>query len=1272
MEFVLRLDGIEYEVRARGLGPDSTLRQLLADVVEVDGRAVAVGGVVHSADVALREVPLRVGTAVDVGPASDREPGVEPAAPVVFNRPPRSEFPIELPPLDAPAARPDAPSPVRFGWGALVVPLVLGLVMALLFHPRMALFALFSPAMLIANWVEDRRKLRRDRRATSAHLADELAGFERRLIARVDAEARLQARAVPVPRTLLRRVHRVDPRLWERRRHHDDAMVLGLGTACRTWDPVLAAPGAEPAAEVEPMITRLAVLHDVPVRVELRAGTVLGIVGDRARCLGSVRSLVMQAAVLHGPADVEMTFITDRPDVWDWAKWLPHVLADQSNGQRRLAGTVDEAAAVAASIGRTSEPATEAPTRLLIVDLVEASDSMRSVANGALAATARGPGGAIAIAPSVTALPSMCTDIVTIAPDGTARLSSPAIGREVSAITPWHCAAGEARMAARRLAGMVDPEVTRPSATLPEQVGLLELLGLEAPTANAVLARWAASGHGLLQAVVGMAVDGPLVVDLDVDGPHALVAGTTGSGKSELLRTLVASLAVQAGPDEVTFVLVDYKGGSAFDGCAGLPHTVGLVTDLDGHLAQRALTCLEAELRHRERRLRRSGAADVRAFRAMDHDEPLPRLVVVIDEFAALAKELPEFMSSLVDIAQRGRSLGVHLILATQRPHGVINDHIRANTNLRIALRVQDRADSADVIATDAAAGIGRSQVGRAFVRRGPGDVVSFQTARVTGSAAQPSPVRLAPFRFAAEQPVVEPIQDTGGPTNLDLLVAAIDQAAAQAGIAPPRRPWPEPLSGEVDRRPAGSKAALFGVADEPAEQRQSVVCWSPDAGSMLLYGVTGSGTTTALATLAVGLAETYSPDELHLYVLDFDDQLLSPLVTLPHVGAVVAAHERERQLRLLSMLQDEIGRRRAAIGSDLSQASDLPAIVLFVDNYGGFSASFDEPGDLSVKAALGRVVADGPGVGVVTVATAKQAVEVPAQVSSLVASKLLFRLVDRYEYTGLGGPAVDPPDVAGRCFESGSGREIQVARPHPGGIAAAVAAVQHAPGRGAAPRVGTLPEEVKVADIVESTDVFDLEWHVPVGIGDHRLAPAGFDLGEGDHVLVAGPPRSGKSTVLASVAVAVKTRREDSVVLAVCPRRSPLEELPHVDHVWADVALLPELVADIGDRPLVVLVDDATSVDDPDASFADLIRARRAGMHIFASGEADLLRSAYGHWTHELRRSRLGVALRPSPTADGDLWQTTLPRHDMAAWPAGRGILVRGGSTEVVQTARP
>ena len=303
-----------------------------------------------------------------------------------------------------------------------------------------------------------------------------------------------------------------------------------------------------------------------------------------------------------------------------------------------------------------------------------------------------------------------------------------------------------ARECALALARFEDADLQLAGGALPDYVGLLSLLGIGEPDGAELRRRWAATtGEIGLVARFALSEDGPLDIDLVSDGPHGLVAGTTGAGKSELLRSLVAALAAEHSPLRVNFVLVDYKGGSAFGECAELPHTVGMVTDLDEQLGERALLSLEAELRYRERVLREHRATDLIEYDRLvaqgqaGRAGPLPRLLVVIDEFATLASELPDFVPSLVGIAQRGRSLGVHMLLATQRPSGAVNENIRANTNLRVCLRVQTPQDSSDVIDSPAAAKIPRNQPGRAQVRLGPSELIPVQTALVSGITAGPA-----------------------------------------------------------------------------------------------------------------------------------------------------------------------------------------------------------------------------------------------------------------------------------------------------------------------------------------------------------------------------------------------------------------------------------------------------------------------------------------------------------------------------------------------------
>ena len=308
----------------------------------------------------------------------------------------------------------------------------------------------------------------------------------------------------------------------------------------------------------------------------------------------------------------------------------------------------------------------------------------------------------------------------------------------------------EAEALARRLETAGDREGVAPTAALPDAV---PYDALAQPTRRP-------GSRDTLRAAVGAVAGGPLVLDLATLGPHAIVAGTTGSGKSEFLLAWIAALADGHPPDRVSFLLVDFKGGAAFEPVRGLPHVTGIVTDLDEGEAERAVLSLRAELRHREGVLR---AERVRDISELAPHVDLPRLVLVIDEFQAMIERFPELGAVVADVAARGRSLGVHLVLASQRPNGVVREQVTANCAIRVSLRVMQAADSIAVVGSDEAASIAPETPGRGVVDAGDGRPVLFQSARVDTSSIDRLLRRSAGLR-AARRPWVGPLPDRIAP----------------------------------------------------------------------------------------------------------------------------------------------------------------------------------------------------------------------------------------------------------------------------------------------------------------------------------------------------------------------------------------------------------------------------------------------------------------------------------------------------------------------------
>lgn len=1249
--------------------------------------------------VLLKVVPVgKLGPVRPVNPLREARPG----GTMVFTRGPRMPPPAAPPPvrLPEPPRRADKPP---FSISAMVSPIVVAVVMAAALKDWGYTFiALATPLMFLGNFVEERTRGRVSMRHGMRDFAEDLEKAREQLSARQTWQVSEVRAASPDPAEILYRAQAPGLRLWERRRDAPDFLRLAIGIADQSWSPPVESESRELADEVRAVVAQASVLPQVPLVVDLSGGGVAGLRGDRDMALAVARSMVCEAAVSSGPADLNVAVFVDedRVDAWDWTKWLPHG-ADPRSGTARLvavgpeqseelAGNLLKAARdamkQASEAGRDVSAGPAPPALLVIVDGARLLEGRPCKLRDLLAGRAGEVSGIVL----TNRMPALCTDLLSVNPDSTGRLERVALGDTVEDVLMPSMPYGCARDLARSLARFEDPELLTVGAGLPDQVNLLPLLELPENLRSAVAQRWRESARDQrVQAVLGVTEHELFQIDLDDDGPHGLIAGTTGSGKSELLRTMIASMAAAADPEYLTFVLVDYKGGGALDECARLPHVVGLVTDLDGHLGERALRCLEAELRHREHALRAAGTGHVRSYQRLRSAErpdlaPMPRLVVIIDEFATLVKALPDFVESLISIAQRGRSLGMHLILATQRPSGSVSDSIKNNMKLRIALRLEADSDSSDVIDSPAAHLIGNRQLGRGFWRVSANEVLPVQTALSTGvtpDSVARVPVTVRPF--VLDVPARDPDEGSEGQeTDLRRIVAAANEAFAIGGFRPPRRPWPEPLPARVElsglqaaarglQGGACGHAPAFALADDPDQQAQYTVGWDHEAGNLLVYGAVGAGTSTALAALTLALADTRTPDRLHVFVLDLGAGDLAPLGSLPHTGAYIGATEQERQHRLIRMLRRELDARKATgMRADDSRADWL----VLIDNVGAFKDESEKDVHGMVRMEeLTRVYADGPQVGIYVIGAADRPGAVPVNWSSLTPQKLLMRLADSGEYGTFDLRGVSVSEfVPGRGVVAGTGQRIQIGFPGDdlAGAVAATASRWHG-ARADAPTVGVLPRRVTVGELRRPAECGTHPWTIPVGMGGESLAPVALSLYDHEHGLITGPPRSGRSSALYAIARAVLAADRPPTVIAFAPRRSPLRDLPGPARVVTEYESLAEALSEVtASGAALVLVDDADTVDDPSGVLDSWIALSGPGSHVIAAGRPDGIRRQFGLWTQKVRDSRCGVLLTPDPDLDGELLGVNLPRRGSSLPLPGRGYLVANGSLEEVQVA--
>ncbi len=1147
---------------------------------------------------------------------------------------PRGEAPIEVP-----LARSGGRARMRVRPGALVGPLLGGLAMALLLDPKFALFALLSPLLMLVNVVDDRRAAARERRTGERDFASAFEAFARRVRAAERAWVDRATADFPDAGAMLRAATGREGRVWQRSASGPNGWQVRVGTGPVRFRPALHLAGPVPDA-VADLLDRL-VVPDAPVTVDLGPRAVVVVVGDRSADV--VRALTAQLTVAFGPSQLSLALALDPSGPWTshWRSWLPH--DDSSGGGHVLLVQFDARGGVAQAARRHfAEVCPEGAVVLAVrhaEDVPAEATTVVSLGDGPFATVVRfgaGDDSAEVVADGVSA-------------DGlevmSAALACWSEGTATDETLPAVCSLDD-------LFASVGPSCDVEPDVVLNRGGLSE--------ASSVAERWrlASRTQAALRVPLGSVGSSYRILDLVADGPHALVAGTTGSGKSELLRTLIAGLATQHSPDLVTFVLVDYKGGSAFAECASLPHTVGFVTDLDEGLASRALTCLEAELRRREHVLREAGARDLVSYAAQRGPEPLPRLLVVIDELAALVRDLPTFVPSLVSLAQRGRTLGLHLILATQRPAGTINDAIRANTNIRIALRVQDASDSVDVLGVGDAAMIDRRTPGRALVRLGPGEVQAIQVAAV-GLAGVRSVTVIADdagveiARFSCDGAGALP-----GGSTLDRRVVEIRDAFAELGLVSPRRPWPDPLPRSLSR--PTSMCSSVAMADEPVTQTQEELTVDIDIGNVAVIGSIGRGVTNALRTIICSLIVA-TPPGTQFYVLDLLGRDHELLASIAAVGAVVGAHEEERRERLIARLNDEVTRRRATPTNN----GGLPMIVVAIDGWSSLRAAGADITMLALGDVLARLMVEGASVGIRFVLGTDRATSLSSAIAPGITTRFVLSPGDQAEAASAGVKfSPSAAGIPGRALLANRpGVEVQFWHTVDPDVRAIAAATSRYP---AAPGIAVLPERIALAEIAALLDPAGPDaavagtgaWVVPIGVGGPTLGAVHVELRAGEPFLVAGSPRSGRTTAIETISSALAARRPDCVILTY--RRGGHAGL------FVDDAL----AACDGGQSVLVTIDDVDRLDDVGGHLAGLLRSENDRLRVVLAGRADVLRSAYGHWSSVARRSRHGLVLQPNPEVDGELWQTPLPRRLHVRGGPGRGALIGDGGFVVVQLA--
>ena len=833
-------------------------------------------------------------------------------------------------------------------------------------------------------------------------------------------------------------------RLWSRMPSHPDFLHVrvGLGKVPLPSEiitqkqklSIIDDPLRDEADRLKAMYSSV---DDAPVIAALRREAVVGILGGEEAILFA-QGLLMQIAALHSYHDVRIAVFSDEAEAsrWSWARWLPHVFASEDRQMRMVASTPsaihevmnhigdlinmrrsdeDETAGSAPAEEEINEKALPLPHHILFCtnpNLLENEPVMRTLLTNHLGITL------VMVAPSMEFLPKECHIIFNAASKRGYLHTSDGSTTQVDFEYPNR---NLLQTFALQLAPLRVKDAAE-NAAIPTMVSFLDIYGVRKTSELDVWRMWSENHtYDGLRSVIGFSAGSqPFVLDISekYHGPHGLIAGTTGSGKSVMLQTYILSLAMNYSPRQVQFILIDYKGGGMADAFRTLPHTAGIIDNLQGdRIISRALASLNGEIHRRETLFQEVGVKDIteytKQFGENDSEAPVPHLIIITDEFAELKSDQPEFMKELVSASRVGRSLGIHLILATQKPSASVSDEIWANSRFHLCLRVQTVADSRDMLKRPDAAYI--KGTGRCFIQIGNDesfDQVQTSYAGMPYNPNEPRSEELPQLLSDLGQTVSVPRRrkkqtEAKQPTQLEAVLDRIIEVADAHGIPQQRQMWlpemPEHIyfeqlaafnAGRMEvgqyPNPADGVQFLLGLGDDTAKQRYIPYMFNlTEARNMLLVGLSGSGKTTLVQSIVYSLANRYDPSCLNMYILSLTSQTLGTLRAFPHVGDVVFEEETMEVRRLIDMLSRESQRRSdlfAKASTDsfieynrsqkLNGQPIVPAIVVFVDRFEQLRAIAES--NESVNQSVSSLIREGSSRGIHFIATALSKTEVP------------------------------------------------------------------------------------------------------------------------------------------------------------------------------------------------------------------------------------------------------------------------------------------------------
>ncbi len=1052
-----------------------------------------------------------------------------------------------------------------------VVLLTNGNTMSLLYTAPMSLITIL---VSILNYTSQRKKhknkenLRLDK--YKEHINDVLVQIEK------NTKEQLKALnlANPSLADCFDMVRNIERRLWERKPQDSDFMSVRIGSGITDFSMTLKIPKRNLSIEEDSLKTKpdeiyekFSKVKNTPIVCPLLQFPTCGIVGKRDDVVALAKNMIAEISTLHCYTDVKIVSIYNDAEKKDfeWTKWLPHSF-DEDRQRRYIAVSKYQASELFKEFEELfkqrdlelnqeesfKEKSIKLPYYLFVISDPELLEG-ESISKYLLSNNTSYGAGALLLFDDISMLPKDCSVIVDVKNKKGVIYNKENIA-DKKKFAFDNTTVSDFEEFSRSMAPIRVPEVSG-NAMLPSAVTFFEGYNAKSPSEFDLKNNWEKNLTYKSMAVpIGVKSNGEQFyfdIHEKKHGPHGLVAGMTGSGKSEMVQSWILSMAVKFSPEDVSFVLIDFKGTGLILPFMKMPHLAGTISDLDTNI-KRNLIALENELSRRKALLDSVGVNNITAYLKLYKEgkatEPLSFLFIIIDEFAEFKVQFPDFMTVVNRIFAIGRTLGVFAVLLTQKPAGVVDDKMNANTRFRWCLKVASSADSKEMIKHPDAAKI--TNPGRAYVQVGEDEVFELVQSYWSGAPYNPNKktqstgVKISIVELNGKKTSYEPIdtsvKDKSAKNEIDILVDYLDGYVNEGNMPRAKKIWMEKLP---DFIPVGNiikdkfngcewssdhtkLAPIIGMIDDPANQTQYPLALNfTEDGHIAIYGSPGSGKTTLLQTLVMSLCMSYTPEFVNVYIMDFGGWSMNIFKDFPHVGGIANDNEEEKIEKLTRMISKELDFRKkkfAELGVGNINAykqetgENIPYIVLMLDN---FAPVYNLYPDL--ETFFINLTREGANYGIYFVTTCNTVMALGYKTGQNIKMSLALQMTERTDYTSIVGKTdgLEPEKNAGRGLVKGTPPlEFQTALP--------VDSENESERVKAIKSMGTLMTEKWDGDSAKPIPIMPemisfgsvKSKNIAVGLSVSDIEPVDISFETAHYIIVSGKSESGKTNMLKSI----------------------------------------------------------------------------------------------------------------------------------------------------------